>query len=64
MNYNNNFISSGIYNYGNTCYINSALQMLISIDECRDYILNFNTITDLNNIFKHINSSLKNLDLQ
>jgi len=59
----NNFISSGIPNYGNTCYINSALQMLISIKECRDYILNFDTndlkIVNCINIIKNLKRIFK-----
>ena len=55
--------SVGLKNFGNTCYINSALQMLFSIDEYREFILNSNfknpTIASLKKIFKMMSDPKK-----
>ena len=41
--------SVGLENCGQSCYMNSALQMLYSINEYRDFILNNNLNNNLNN---------------
>jgi len=52
--------SIGIQNCGNTCFINSALQMLYSINDIREFIINSNSnniiITSLQKIFNLLDS--------
>ena len=38
----------GLVNFGNTCYMNSAIQCLASVDSLRDYFLSKNFVEDLN----------------
>jgi len=51
--------SIGLQNCGNTCYMNSAIQMLYSINEIREYIINENMnnviLKNLKKIFLEIN---------
>ena len=42
--------SIGLENCGNSCYMNSAIQMLLSINEYREYIINSNSRNEKNNI--------------
>ena len=46
--YDDNFISKGLENIGNTCYLNSGLQLLINIIPIRIYILGNFYIEDIN----------------
>ena len=39
---------SGLVNFGNTCYMNSAIQCLGNIKSLRDYFLNKDFIDDIN----------------
>lgn len=52
-------IRNGLPNFGNTCFINSALQLLYSISEVKDFIINFNE----NNKSSSIINSLKKIFL-
>ncbi len=47
---NNTKIPPGIINYGNTCFHNSAIQLLYRIEELRDFIINQNIINQYNNV--------------
>ena len=39
---------SGLENFGNTCYMNSAIQCMSNIEELRDYFLKKKFIEDIN----------------
>jgi ubiquitin C-terminal hydrolase len=57
-------VKKGIYNYGNTCYFNSAIQLLNNIDDFRKYVLSYNgpniTIQNLKKIFIKLNNKTNN----
>lgn len=46
---------NGFYNLGNTCYLNSTLQLLFAIPELKEYFVNKNFLEELNNNLKKIN---------
>ena len=43
---------NGFLNLGNTCYLNSTLQLLFSIQELKKYFINKNFLEELNNNLK------------
>ena len=46
---------NGLLNLGNTCYLNSTLQLLFSIKELNSYFINKNFLEELNNNLKKVN---------
>jgi len=46
---------NGFINLGNTCYLNSALQLLFSIEEIKNYFVNKGFLEELNNNLKKVN---------
>ncbi len=47
-----NNIKCGLNNRGNTCFLNTCIQLLINVDELSTYFLKNEYIPDLNNNFK------------
>lgn len=46
---------NGLLNLGNTCYLNSTLQLLFNIKELNSYFINKNFLEELNNNLKKVN---------
>lgn len=46
---------NGFINLGNTCYLNSTLQLLFSINEIKDYFINKNFLEELNSNLRKTN---------
>ena len=51
-------IICGLNNRGNTCFLNTCIQLLINVDELSNYFLNNDYVSDLNDNFK--SKKLKN----
>ena len=45
-------IICGLHNRGNTCFLNTCIQLLINVDELSHYIISNDYLVDLNNNFK------------
>ena len=55
---------TGLANLGNTCYLNSTLQLLFSIQELKKYFINKNFLEELNNnLKKFVRNEEFNLDI-